>query len=154
MVMFSGEATHQRFGFTQCRIFGAQSTITFDAADTVEEQARCGSATIDDTLRTLPGGLHIAVKLTSRIAESGGHDGRFALRIECDPRNPVSRGVAGNCGVFLAGRAAGSGGGVKNYLDDTRCGPQKLKYHSCRASRVEDILIAMPTAHFGLRHTG
>ena len=68
MVMFSGEATHQRFGFTQCRIFGAQSTITFDAADTVEDQARFGSAAIDDTLRTLPGGLHIAVKLISRIA--------------------------------------------------------------------------------------
>ena len=28
MVMFSGEATLQRFGFTKCRIFGAQSTIT------------------------------------------------------------------------------------------------------------------------------
>ena len=90
MVMFSGEATLQRFGFTQCRIFGAQSTITFDAADTVEDQARFGS----------------------------------------------SRGVAWSCGVFLPGRAAGSGGGVANYMDEPDRSPQELKYHSSATENI------------------
>jgi hypothetical protein len=68
MVKFSGEIIHNRISFSDCRVFGAQSTINFDGADSADEPPRFGAASIDDTLRSLPGGLQIAVKLRSRIS--------------------------------------------------------------------------------------
>jgi hypothetical protein len=57
MVMFSGETSHNRLAFTQCRVFGAQSTISFAAPDATDEPSRFAAAAVDDTLRALPGGL-------------------------------------------------------------------------------------------------
>jgi hypothetical protein len=67
LVMLSGEANHNRIAFTQCRAFEADSTIHFDATDSGNQPARFGVASVDDTLRPLPGGLQIPVKLHSRI---------------------------------------------------------------------------------------
>jgi len=68
MVKFSGEITHNRITFTDCRVFGAQSTINFDTPDSAEKAPQFGVSSIDDTLRPLPGGLQITVKLRSRIS--------------------------------------------------------------------------------------
>ena len=68
MVRLAGEMSHNRIEFTHCRLFGAQSTINFDEPDFAEQAARFGTASIDDTLRPLPAGLQIAVKLRSRIS--------------------------------------------------------------------------------------
>jgi hypothetical protein len=67
MVKYSGEIMHNRVTFTHYRKFGAESTINF-SADSAEQTPRFGAASIDDTLRPLPGGLRIAVKLRSRIS--------------------------------------------------------------------------------------
>jgi hypothetical protein len=67
-VKYSGEIHHNRIEFTHCREFGAESTINFRAPDSAEQTPRFGAASIDDTLRPLPGGLQIAVKLRSRIS--------------------------------------------------------------------------------------
>jgi hypothetical protein len=68
MVKFSGEITHNRIAFTDCRVFRAESTINFDTPDSAEKAPKFGASSIDDTLRPLPGGLQIAVKLRSRIS--------------------------------------------------------------------------------------
>ena len=68
MVKYSGEIRHNRIAFTHCRVFGAESTIDFKATDSAGETPRFGVASVDDTLRPLPGGLQIAVKLRSRIS--------------------------------------------------------------------------------------
>ncbi len=68
MVKYSGEIRHNRIEFTHCRVFGAESTIDFKATDSAGETPRFGVAAVDDTLRPLPGGLQIAVKLRSRIS--------------------------------------------------------------------------------------
>ena len=69
MTRFSGEFDHNHIEFTHCRLFGAQSTISFGAPDAVsEEPARFGASSNDDTLRPLPPGLEIAVRLESRIS--------------------------------------------------------------------------------------
>jgi hypothetical protein len=67
MAKFSGEISHSRIEFTHCRVFGAQTTIDFGAPESAE-QTRFGVASIDDTLRPLPAGLQIAVKLRSKIS--------------------------------------------------------------------------------------
>jgi hypothetical protein len=68
LVKQSGEISQNRVGFTHCRIFGAESTIDFNAADAPEQPPRFGAATVDETLRPLPPGLPIAVKLSSQIS--------------------------------------------------------------------------------------
>ena len=68
MVKFSGEITHNQITFTDCRVFRAESTINFDAPEAVGKTPQFGVSSIDDTLRSLPGGLRIAVKLRSRIS--------------------------------------------------------------------------------------
>ena len=68
MAWFTGEANRSSIDFTQCRVFGAQSAINFDAPDSVPQPVRFGTASLDDTLRTLPAGLKVAVKLRSRIS--------------------------------------------------------------------------------------
>jgi hypothetical protein len=67
LVMSSGEIHHNRIEFTHCRVFGATSTIHFKATDSAEQPFAFGVASVDETLRSLPGGLLIAVKLRSRI---------------------------------------------------------------------------------------
>jgi hypothetical protein len=69
LVKYSGEIIHNRIEFTHCREFGAESTINFSASDSAEQTPRFGAASIDDTLRPLPGGLQIAVTLRSRISD-------------------------------------------------------------------------------------
>jgi hypothetical protein len=69
LVKYSGEVRHNRIEFTQCRGFGAESAIDFSTADSVEQTPRFAAASIDDTLRPLPAGLQIAVKLRSRISQ-------------------------------------------------------------------------------------
>ncbi len=70
MVKFSGEATHDRFNFTQCHSFGVETAISFNAPDAPGEPARFAVSANDDVLRPLPAGLEIPVKLTTRL--SGG----------------------------------------------------------------------------------
>jgi hypothetical protein len=67
LAKYSGEADENRVEFTHCRIFGSDSTLSFDAADSPEPTARFGSAFVDDTLRPLQSGLEIAVKLRTPI---------------------------------------------------------------------------------------
>jgi hypothetical protein len=69
MVRFSGEIDHNQIEFTHCRLYGAQSTINFGAADAPPstEVVRFGISSNDDTLRPLPAGLQVALKLTSRV---------------------------------------------------------------------------------------
>jgi hypothetical protein len=69
LVKYSGEIIHNRIEFTHCRSFGAESAINFSVSDSAEQTPRFGTASIDDTLRPLPGGLQIAVKLRSRISD-------------------------------------------------------------------------------------
>ncbi|HWF10530.1 MAG TPA: hypothetical protein VG297_18810 [Bryobacteraceae bacterium] len=68
MTWLSGEAAHDTFAFTQCRSFTAESSIRFDAPDSADEPARFGVAAVDDTLRPLPSGLQIPVRLISRVS--------------------------------------------------------------------------------------
>jgi hypothetical protein len=73
MEMLAGVASHNLMEFTQCRIFEAQSTISFDSPvaglpDAAAQPPSFGVSGIDDTLRTLPGGLEIPVTLRSHIA--------------------------------------------------------------------------------------
>jgi len=67
LVKNSGEISHDQVAFTQCRVFGAESTIDFNAT-TEGQQARFGAFSLDNTLRRLPGGLQVAVKLRSRVS--------------------------------------------------------------------------------------
>jgi hypothetical protein len=67
LVKYSGEINHNQVQFTHCRVFGAESTIDFSASDSVDQTPGFGVASLDDTLRPLPGGLQIGVKLRSRI---------------------------------------------------------------------------------------
>ncbi len=68
LVKQSGEISHNRVGFTHCRVFGAESSIDFNAPDAPEQPPRFGAASVDETLRPLPPGLAIAVKLSSQIS--------------------------------------------------------------------------------------
>jgi hypothetical protein len=67
-VKYSGEISHNRVQFTHCRVFGAESTIDFNRSDSVDQIPGFGVASLDDTLRPLPGGLQIAVKLRSQVS--------------------------------------------------------------------------------------
>jgi hypothetical protein len=69
LVKYSGEIIQNRIEFTHCREFGAESTINFNVSDSAEQTPRFAAASIDDTLRPLPPGLQIAVKLRSRISD-------------------------------------------------------------------------------------
>jgi hypothetical protein len=66
MVMDSGEISEDQVEFTHCRVFGAESTISFSPPDSAEP-VRFGATTLDDTLRPLPAGLQIAVQLHTRV---------------------------------------------------------------------------------------
>jgi hypothetical protein len=68
LVKFSGEISRNRMEFTGCRVFEAESAINFDAPDSIEQTPRFAASSNDDTLRPLPGGLQIAVKLRTRIS--------------------------------------------------------------------------------------
>ena len=68
MTRFTGDGSRSRIDFTQCRVFGAESRINFDAPDSAPQPAKFATASLDDTLRTLPAGLKVAVKLRSRIS--------------------------------------------------------------------------------------
>ncbi len=70
MVKTSGLISHNVAEFTHCRVFGAESTINFGSADSPEREPHFAVASIDETLRPLPPGLQIAVKLHTRISEN------------------------------------------------------------------------------------
>jgi hypothetical protein len=71
MTRFSGEVDHNHIEFTHCRLYGAQSTISFaPTGGSPEETARFGVSSNDDTLRPLPAGLQIAVRLNSKLSEN------------------------------------------------------------------------------------
>jgi hypothetical protein len=67
LVKDSGETSYNRIEFTHCRVFGADTSIDFGAPGAPEPTPRFGVASVDDTLRPLPAGLEIAVKLRSRV---------------------------------------------------------------------------------------
>lgn len=66
MVKKSGDIYVDRVQFTQCQVFGAESKIDFHVDP--DQPARFGAITLDDTLRPLPAGLRIAVKLKTPIS--------------------------------------------------------------------------------------
>jgi hypothetical protein len=68
LVLESGETNRNLVEFTHCRVFGAESTINFNALDSPEQTPQFATTTLDDTLRSLPGGLQVTVKLRSRIS--------------------------------------------------------------------------------------
>jgi hypothetical protein len=68
LVLESGEVSHNVVDFTHCRVFGAESTINFESPDSPEQAPGFATASLDQTLRSLPGGLQVAVKLNSRIS--------------------------------------------------------------------------------------
>lgn len=70
MTKTSGEADRNRFAFTQCHTFAAQTALNFDATDSPDSPARFAASSVDDTLRTLPTGLEIRVKLTSTLSDT------------------------------------------------------------------------------------
>jgi len=65
---FTGEVFHNRMEFTHCRVFSAEAKLSFGASDAAEEEPRFGISSVDDTLRTLPTGLEIAVKLRTPVS--------------------------------------------------------------------------------------
>jgi hypothetical protein len=65
---FTGEISHNQMEFTHCRVFSAETTLSFDAPDASEETPRFGVSSVDDTLRSLPAGLQIAVKLRTPVS--------------------------------------------------------------------------------------
>jgi len=69
LAKFTGETDHNRFEFTHCREFGAESTIHFDGPDSPTPTPAFATASVDDILRPLPGDLKIAVKLRSTIRD-------------------------------------------------------------------------------------
>lgn len=68
LVKESGEISHNQIEFTHCRVFGAESTVLFRPLASVEQTPSFATASVDDTLRTLPAGLTVALKLRSRIS--------------------------------------------------------------------------------------
>ncbi len=66
---FNGEISVNRMEFTHCRTFSAETNVVFDAAAAADQPARFGVSSVDDTLRPLPAGLQIAVKLRTRITD-------------------------------------------------------------------------------------
>lgn len=102
LVKQSGELSHNRIGFTHCRVFGAESTIDFNAPDAPEPPPRFGAATVDETLRPLPAGLPIAVKLSSQISA----DTAVGSLIEgvVDGNVTVKRQVVVPAGAHVRGR--------------------------------------------------
>jgi hypothetical protein len=66
-VKSSGEISHNRVEFTHCRVFQAESTIDYSEPGSPSRPPRFGASALDDTLRTLPGGMQVAVKLRGRI---------------------------------------------------------------------------------------
>ncbi len=65
---FTGEVSHNRMEFTHCRVFSAEAKLSFDAPDAADETPRFGVSSVDDTLRALPSGLQIAVKLRTPVS--------------------------------------------------------------------------------------
>ncbi len=68
LVKNTGEASRNRVEFTHCHAFAAESSITFDAPDTTGKTPRFAVVSIDDTLRSLPPGLQIPVRLLTHIS--------------------------------------------------------------------------------------
>ena len=69
LVKSSGEIEAQPNRVRALSCVGANSTVDFSPPDSSEQTQPFGVASIDDTLRSLPGGLQIAVTLRSRISE-------------------------------------------------------------------------------------
>jgi hypothetical protein len=69
MTWLSGEAARDRFAFTQCHSFVAETAIRFDEPGAADQPAQFSAAAVDDTLRPLPAGLQIPVTLTSRVLQ-------------------------------------------------------------------------------------
>ena len=67
MVKTSGEIGFDQVDFTHCRVFGAESTVSFSPAG-ASDVASFSASSVDDTLRPLPDGLRVAVKLRTRIS--------------------------------------------------------------------------------------
>ena len=68
MAGFSGELNTNAIEFTQCRVFAAESAIRFNDPGAVPDTPAFGTASVDETLRPLPAGLKIAVRLRTRIS--------------------------------------------------------------------------------------
>jgi hypothetical protein len=96
MVKRSGEIHYDRMGFTHCHVFGAESTVSFEEADSAKDAPRFAVASVDETLRALPAGLQIALKLRSPItgdlAVGTLIDGEVSLAVARKGQAPVPAG--------------------------------------------------------------
>jgi hypothetical protein len=68
LVKYSGEIKLNRVEFTNCHVFGAESTISFDASSSPLGNPRPEVAAARNSPQPLPGGLEIAVKLRTPIS--------------------------------------------------------------------------------------
>lgn len=68
LVKYSGEIKHNRVQFTNCRVFGAESTITFGESNSLPGKPRPEIAPTGNLRPALPGGLEVAVKLRTPIS--------------------------------------------------------------------------------------
>jgi hypothetical protein len=69
MVRLSGRTTHNRFVFTQCHSYTAETTLSFAEPETGDAPTRFAASDVDDTLRALPPGLEIPVRLRTHISD-------------------------------------------------------------------------------------
>lgn len=64
----SGEISQDQVEFTHCRVFGAESTLSFSVVDSAQAAASPAAVPTDEVLEPLPGGQQVAVKLSSPIS--------------------------------------------------------------------------------------
>jgi len=93
---FTGEISNNRMEFTHCRVFSAEAKLNFDAPDAAQETPRFGVSSVDDTLRALPAGLEIAVKLRTGISSDMAVgtliDGIVAGNVSVKPKVVIAAG--------------------------------------------------------------
>lgn len=98
MTKLSGEASRSHLAFTQCRTFAVESSLNFND----DAPTRFAASSVDDTLRPLPAGLEVPVKLTTPLK---GEMTVGALIDGVVPRNVVQKGrVAIPAGSPVRGR--------------------------------------------------
>jgi hypothetical protein len=68
MTRFTGAVSENRTEFTHCRAFGTESSIQFDEPGAAGRIPAFAVALVDQTLRDLPKGVQITVKLGTKIS--------------------------------------------------------------------------------------
>ncbi|HLJ13082.1 MAG TPA: hypothetical protein VKV15_01185 [Bryobacteraceae bacterium] len=69
MVRLSGETSINHTEFSDCRLFQGETTVSFADPDAMESEARFAIAQVDDTIRDLPSGVFVTVKLREKVSD-------------------------------------------------------------------------------------